>query len=254
MEMARRKRSSLPAGADRRQDLCLEDLAALLVEAAQRSGRFQSYPHAFAPRIFIRSGLWRILEAEDPQLIADLHNRGLLNQSTLLHRIDFMEHYSSAPSRPMTHVARFTRASTNSLSIHGFRTPEAMRSFIDLVTQEHPVKWVNDYCIVVPSLDDLTISSERLEEIMDTTQTIALHAPYPSIAAQIAGRQPDTQASLLPAPTTSKPRSSSQPVPEGSLSVAAIAELKSLDPAKVRRRLRKLNLKAPITPDQLNQI
>lgn len=246
MEMARQRRPPVPPRTCLSDEAPLEDLWAILLELAPT--RFTSNPPTFVPRTFVRPNLWRIPEPEDPAPFHEQFLRGTLTRATLIARIKHMatDHFPSAPRRPSTHVARFERHGL--LNIHGFTTPEAMRSFIELTLSSSTYRWTNDYAIYAPDLD-LTISSDKLEEIMDTTQTIRLHAPYPQLAQQISGAAPFDRPT--PSPLAS---SSSLVTADGPLTPQRIAELKNLTPAAVRRKLRKLGLRAPIDPSQLHLI
>lgn len=159
------------------------------------------------------------------------------------------EHFPSSPTRPPKYVLYFRSNSSGRQACHGFCTLTAAASFLNEVTQHLDQKplWTTDTSF---SQDDLSISSEHLEDIVECDDLIILPYPYPSLAAQIAGGTSQTfeappQSS---APKTQKPskapaaRKTNNP---SAATAGTIADALNIEPSKVRRILRATNTPKP---------
>lgn len=229
----------------------IEELFALYVEACQRlsGGRFSKDPHTFAPREFIRPGVWRITEPEEVQ---DTYERGLFRYSTLQQRVTIMarqsnEPFPSSPTRPPVYVIRFD--SPRGLAIHGFCIPSAAKAFVDQVIRDDSYTWKSDYHIYLPDLE-LTVSCSKLEEVMECTTHFDLPIPYPSLARQIRATpthyDPPTDEQPKRERTPRTPRESApRPSTDGMTSIAEIAHTLGIDPRTARQLLRKTNTPKP---------
>lgn len=252
MEMARRRRSTLPELPRDCQGITLEEAWAYYLEVFRKPSSFQVDPHTFAPRVFVRPNLWRIPDPQDPEAFLDHFERGLLTYQSLSTRLNLMrEAFPSSPQRPPRYSIRFD--SPRGLAIHGFCIPEAAKAFIDRVIAHTAYRWVNDRAI---QSNDITISSNELEDIMETTTHFSLPSPYPSLVAQIRGEALE--------PANSEPAPALAPRPKGSTGkqsngVSELASLLGLNPSATRARLRKSGMAKPAagwawTSDELQLI
>lgn len=264
--MARRQRRPLSAVSDGRNEACLEDLWQIYVATAihlNGGSRFGKYDMpAFAPRVLIRPGLWRIPEPEDPDAFEHAYNRGLLTRPALRERLAIMAKnkttsdgpFPSSPYRPTKYSVRFDVL--GKLAIHGFCQFDPARVFIERVLGDAQFRWQNDNAIYVEEMG-MTISCSHLEDIMESTGSFRLPAPYPRMADQIAGRYSgpsaleDSDEEVTPRKTRVRrqraPEDAKQPRSkrDGLTPIATIAAELSLDPSKVRAKLRKLGIEKP---------
>lgn len=200
-------------------------------------GRFSSNPHAYAQRQFIRPGLWRITEPEE---ILDAHRRGIFTLSTIKARIDQMsrsEPFPSSPTRPPVYSIRFD--SPRGLAIHSFCLAHVARTFIEHVIRTDDYNWKSDHHIHVPTLE-LTVSSHKLEEVMESTARFDLPAPYPQLANNIR----NTPTHYEPAVKTTRPAQSPK-TNTNATTLAQICSTLSIEPRNARQLLRKLKIDKP---------
>lgn len=153
------------------------------------------------------------------------------------------EHFPSSPRRPPTHVMRFD--SPRGFAVHGFCTASASVTFLNMILEGRKPLWISHTSIRV---DDLTVSSESLEKIVEATPLDSLPAPYPRMASDISGSS--TTPALLPAPdpirdTPARNKVTQRPSKEGLVTISQIAEKASLTPTKARAVLRGLGIEKP---------
>lgn len=267
--MARRRRRSLRqmsrGSAEPAHQTSLEELwHRVCILGRQLSPHYNGYvthpheAHSFAPRI-IRNGRHYLPHPDDQRAFLDAYERGILTRNILTERITIMasvaksvEHFPSSPHRPPTISLRFD--SIRGLAIHGFCTLTAAKSFLDLVIGANAdLKWLSS---TKAKLDDLTITSHNLEDIVEHERTIELPAPYPSLANQImyAGDfseepEPTPTKRALPTRKSKKQSSDTPPARQKQLTgVTTIAQLASdigIEPSKARAILRKNKVEKP---------
>lgn len=225
--------------------------------------RLTRSPHTFAPRVFISPGLWRIPHRKEKRAIDEQKARGLWSLDCYQERNSLMEiqltarnHFPSAPQKPAKYSTTF-RLRPDSPNIKystmGFLTPEAMRSYIELVIGDEDFTWLSENCISVPATD-LHIHCQQLEEVMDTTETINLPHPYPSYASVAAGRPEQTyeppketkKARREKQPKTSKPKRTRKST-DGMITIGQIADELGISASKARKVLRDNEVEKPAT-------
>lgn len=269
--MAQRKRPALSEGP-------LDPLPTLwdthlkLAVALNDSSRFFHNAHSFTPRIFIRNNLWRIPEKEDPVAIAEwtwrglysqhlIHTRNLIMSDALIEKLGLKHPYPSSPTRNPTIGLKFYRDG-KFVAHHAFCAVYAAKRFLDLVIDNHPVKWASDNEIEVFGPVAIEVRGEHgtdLDKIMEhvdnknEAQWIMM-PPYTGFArnirrlSQIEPREP--AAPVAPAPTE-RPKPQPKPVKrktatdDSMITIGMIADELQIAPRIARGILRTLNTPKP---------
>lgn len=261
--MARRKRRAVQESPGRWPNASLEELWAIHLEAHRlwaggSWGRIDSVGgcnlHTFAPRLFVRGGLWRIPQPEDPEAIIDAFKRGLYDRKALIERMPQLEHFPSSPMRLPKHTIRIDH-DNGKLSINGFCSLSMSKAWVmEVLGPNRDYSWVNDVTI---RSGDLTIMSLDLEDIIECREAVSLPYPYSSMASMIGGRGPLSSSGRElgseedATPARREPRKkASEGVSRAKASVdgVSIAELAGglgLDPGKARKILRTANVEKP---------
>lgn len=200
------------------------------------------------------------------QEVRNAHNKEVINMALKL-----PEPFPSSPHRPPKITMHFTRADKN-IATHGFCQPYAARYFFDAIVQKDKFKWRDDDTIIIPSLDNLVINCDKLEDVLDhklgpKEREWELPEPYTSYAQSIRtgervlispkrshradGEQKSPSFAFAEAGRDQRKRSLRQSQQrarasrDGLTSLADIcAELK-LDPREARQTLRKSNTPKP---------
>ncbi len=109
-----------------------------------------------------------------PKGISDdeLKLRGLWNSAILQYRIDHMRQLADAfpasPTRPPKFGFYVFSQERHVFAFHNFAAEYSAKKFLELMINDRPYKWINDYTIIVA--DDLTIRSEGYNELQDTLE------------------------------------------------------------------------------------
>jgi hypothetical protein len=215
--------------------------------------RFCKDPHTFAPRVFIRAGLWRIPEPEEETAINEMKTRGLWSLTTLLERNSQMvvsmntrlglpEPFPSSPTRP----PKFGLTAAN----HHFTFCQlyALHKFVAVLLEGRTYKWLDERTILTDDgirlKGDLELALEYQPKGKETEWEIP--TPYHEQICRIRGVLPDQPP---PQPeTTPKSKSERKPraAPEGDLvTLAQLAEELRKKPADLRKKLRSAQEEKP---------
>lgn len=222
--------------------------------------------HAFAPRKFIRRQLWRIPEAEDPDAIEEMKQRGLWSASTLSERNWNMAHtlteqlvaqgmdhpFPANPTRNPRFGLKFINTNDGRLAFHNFYGRFAAKRFLDLVISNDPYTWLDDNTILIANR--IKVQGEGgtdLEAIIEhednkLEQQWEMAEPYLQFAMSIRGEPKVKPTQAEPRPTRAKApgRNRSRKTP-GLVTVAQLADELGITSREARQRLRKSKIAKP---------
>lgn len=162
----------------------------------------------------------------------------------------YAKHFPSSPTRPPRHVLRFDKGD-GPLNIVNFVTPEAARSFLDLVTKGEDLNWQTDNSALIPSLG-VTVVSRTLEDIVETDEIIPIPYPLSATAGAVRGEHQEQYSPKSKGKTRKKGKTERSPrkkrtrkAPDGMVSIAHIADELGIPATKARKLLREAKIEKP---------
>lgn len=231
--------------------------------------------HTFAPRKFIgvvgpnRRQLWRIPEAEDPDAIEEMKQRGLWLASIITERNRYMartlteqliaqgmDHpFPASPLRNPRFGLKFINTDDGRLAFHNFYGRFAAKRFLDLVISGDPYTWLDDNTILIANRIKVQGESNTdLEAIIEhednhLERQWEMLEPHTQFAMSIRGERPEPPIDK-PQPRPTRARApdrhrSRKPVAEGLVTVSQLADELGITSREARQRLRKSNIAKP---------
>jgi len=219
--------------------------------------------HAFAPRVHVGGGKFRVGDGVDEDLCAGLRSVEvmMIRNATMAEafnvKLKLPPAFPSAPFGPKSKYGFYVRHGDERLCFYNFHSAYAARHFLDIVMGDEKPRWLNDDEILIESRG-IRIKSEGagdldavIEKKLTATEREWLppepyHSQWRRVAGIIKTPLPD-EVKAKPA-KTKKERAPSQPrAPRADnlVSIADIAAQLNKEPRDCRKALRDAKVEKP---------